>query len=65
MSAVLQNLVNQPYKHGFVTDIESDVGDETVFVRLIDQILQHCTHLKLLLYLTPTSSRPKKILGAR
>ncbi|MEQ1721109.1 MAG: Fe-S cluster assembly protein SufB [Nitrosomonas sp.] len=26
MSAVLQSLVNQPYKHGFVTDIESDVA---------------------------------------
>jgi len=26
MSAVLQNLVNQPYKHGFVTDIESYVA---------------------------------------
>ncbi len=26
MSAVLQNLVNQPYKHGFVTAIESDVA---------------------------------------
>jgi Fe-S cluster assembly protein SufB len=26
MSALLQNLVNQPYKHGFVTDIESDVA---------------------------------------
>ena len=25
MSAVIQNLVNQPYKHGFVSDIESDV----------------------------------------
>ncbi len=25
MSAVIQKLVNQPYKHGFVTDIESDV----------------------------------------
>jgi Fe-S cluster assembly protein SufB len=25
MSAVLQNLVNQPYKHGFVTDIATDV----------------------------------------
>src|SRR3982751_4355342 len=25
VSAVIQNLVNQPYKHGFVTDIESDV----------------------------------------
>ena len=24
-SAALQNLVNQPYKHGFVTDIETDV----------------------------------------
>ena len=26
MSALLQDLVNQPYKHGFVTDIESDVA---------------------------------------
>jgi len=26
MSAVLQQLVNRPYKHGFVTDIESDVA---------------------------------------
>ena len=26
MSAALQKLVNQPYKHGFVTDIESDVA---------------------------------------
>ncbi len=26
MSAVLQNLVNRPYPHGFVTDIESDVA---------------------------------------
>ncbi len=26
MSAELQTLVNQPYKHGFVTDIESDVA---------------------------------------
>lgn len=26
MSVALQNLVNQPYKHGFVTDIESDVA---------------------------------------
>ena len=26
MSAVLENLVNQPYKHGFVTDIETDVA---------------------------------------
>jgi len=25
VSAVIRNLVNQPYKHGFVTDIESDV----------------------------------------
>jgi Fe-S cluster assembly protein SufB len=24
MSAALQNLVNQPYKHGFVTDIETE-----------------------------------------
>lgn len=26
MSTTLQNLVNQPYKHGFVTDIESEVA---------------------------------------
>ncbi len=26
MSTVLQNLVNQPYQHGFVSDIESDVA---------------------------------------
>ena len=26
MSAVLQTLVNQPYKHGFITNIESDVA---------------------------------------
>ena len=26
MSTALQNLVNQPYKHGFVTDIESEVA---------------------------------------
>ena len=26
MSAVLQSLVNQPYKHGFVTEIESDIA---------------------------------------
>jgi Fe-S cluster assembly protein SufB len=38
MSTALQNLVNQPYRHGFVTDIESDVApkglDEAV-IRLI------------------------------
>ncbi len=26
MSEVIQNIVNQPYKHGFVSDIESDVS---------------------------------------
>ncbi len=26
MSAALQTIINQPYKHGFVTDIESDVA---------------------------------------
>jgi len=26
MSAVLQTLVNQPYKHGFITNIESDIA---------------------------------------
>jgi Fe-S cluster assembly protein SufB len=28
MSAELQDFVNQPYKHGFVTDIESDVAEK-------------------------------------
>ncbi len=28
MSEVLQDLVNRPYKHGFVTDIESDVAEK-------------------------------------
>ena len=50
MSAVLQNLVNQPYKHGFVTDIESDVAEkglseETMLVGLVDQVLQYCAHV--------------------
>ncbi len=38
MSTALQNLVNQPYKHGFVTDIESDVaakGLSTDTIRMI------------------------------
>jgi len=26
MSSVLQNLVNQPYRHGFVTDIEAETA---------------------------------------
>ena len=40
MSAVIQNLVNQPYKHGFVTDIESDVvakGLSEDVIRLISE----------------------------
>jgi Fe-S cluster assembly protein SufB len=38
MSTVLQNLVNRPYRHGFVTDIESDVapkGLSEATIRLI------------------------------
>lgn len=38
MSAVLQNLVNQPYKHGFVTEIESDIAPKGLnedIIRLI------------------------------
>lgn len=38
MNAVLQSLVNQPYKHGFVTDIESDVAPKGLnedIIRLI------------------------------
>ena len=38
MSSILQNLVNQPYQHGFVTEIESDVapaGLSEATIRLI------------------------------
>ena len=38
MSAILENLVNQPYKHGFVTSIETDVapkGLNTDTIRMI------------------------------
>ena len=38
MSTVLQNLVNQPYKHGFVTDIESDVVPKGLSEDVIRQI---------------------------
>lgn len=40
MSAVLNNLVNQPYKHGFVTDIETEVvpkGLNEDVIRLISK----------------------------
>ena len=40
MSTVLQNLVNQPYKHGFVTNIESDVAPKGLnedIIRLISE----------------------------
>ncbi|MEQ1526094.1 MAG: Fe-S cluster assembly protein SufB [Gallionella sp.] len=40
MSAVLNNLVNQPYKHGFVTDIETEVvpkGLNEDVIRLISR----------------------------
>jgi Fe-S cluster assembly protein SufB len=40
MSTVLQNLVNQPYRHGFVTDIESDIvpkGLSEDVIRLISR----------------------------
>jgi Fe-S cluster assembly protein SufB len=40
MSAVLNNLVNQPYKHGFVTDIETEVvpkGLNEAVIRLISR----------------------------
>ncbi|MCW5622108.1 MAG: Fe-S cluster assembly protein SufB [Burkholderiales bacterium] len=38
MSSVLQNLVNQPYRHGFVTDIDADVAPKGLnedIIRLI------------------------------
>ncbi len=33
MSAVLQNLIDQPYKHGFVTDIESETAPQGAVAR--------------------------------
>ena len=38
MSALLQQLVNQPYKHGFVTDIESDVAPKGLSEQTIRMI---------------------------
>ena len=38
MSALLQNLVNQPYKHGFVTEIESDVAPKGLNEEIIRMI---------------------------
>jgi Fe-S cluster assembly protein SufB len=38
VSTVLRNLVNQPYKHGFVTDIESDVVPKGLSEDVIRQI---------------------------
>ena len=40
MSTVLNNLVNQPYRHGFVTDIETEVvpkGLSEAVLRMISQ----------------------------
>jgi Fe-S cluster assembly protein SufB len=40
MSAVLQNLIDQPYKHGFVTDIEAETAPKGLsedIIRLISQ----------------------------
>jgi Fe-S cluster assembly protein SufB len=42
MSAVLQNLIDQPYKHGFVTDIESD----TVARGLSEDVIRLISHKK-------------------
>lgn len=38
MSALLQNLVNQPYKHGFVTEIESDIAPKGINEEIIRMI---------------------------
>ena len=38
MSALLQTLVNQPYKHGFVTNIESDVAPKGLSEQTIRMI---------------------------
>jgi len=42
MSTVLQNLIDQPYKHGFVTDIESD----TVARGLSEDVIRFISHKK-------------------
>ena len=42
MSAVLRNLIDQPYKHGFVTDIESD----TVARGLSEDVIRLISHKK-------------------
>ncbi|HZP85546.1 MAG TPA: Fe-S cluster assembly protein SufB [Burkholderiales bacterium] len=42
MSTVLQNLVNQPYRHGFVTDIEADVAPKG----LNEEIIRLISHKK-------------------
>jgi Fe-S cluster assembly protein SufB len=42
MSAVLQNLIDQPYQHGFVTDIESD----TVARGLGEDVIRLISHKK-------------------
>ncbi len=42
MSAALQNLVNQPYKHGFVTDIETD----SVPKGLSEDVIRHISKKK-------------------
>ncbi len=38
MSTVLQNLIDQPYRHGFVTDIESDTVPKGLSEEVIRQI---------------------------
>jgi len=42
MSTVLQNLVNQPYRHGFVTDIDADVAPKG----LNEDIIRFISHKK-------------------
>jgi Fe-S cluster assembly protein SufB len=42
MSTVLNNLVNQPYKHGFVTDIET----EAVPKGLSEEVIRHISKMK-------------------
>jgi Fe-S cluster assembly protein SufB len=52
MSAVLQNLIDQPYKHGFVTDIEA----ETAPKGLSEDIIRLISHKK---------GEPEWLLGFR
>ena len=57
MSAALQSIVNQPYKHGFVTDIESDVAPKGLNENTIRMISAKKNEPEWLLELDRKSTR--------